>query len=83
MDIRDTKSSVDSLRKRMPDIVILDASDPAIERIIGEHIFMGTAFALNYESVPAEDRDSAQERHVSHMKAMQDLAKERYATTLN
>ena len=83
MDIRDTKSSVESLRKRMPDIVVLDASDAAIEKIIGEHIFMGVAFALNYDGVPAEDRDAAQERHVAHMKAMQDLAKERYATTLN
>lgn len=83
MDIRDTKSSVESLRKRMPDIVVLDASDPAVERQIGEHIFMGIAFALNYDGVPAEKRDVVQERHVAHMKAMQDLARERYATTLN
>ncbi len=83
MNFRDTKSAVESLRKRMPDIVVLDASDPGVEKRIGEHIFMGVAFALNYDGVRAEDRDATQERHVAHMKAMQDLAKERYATTIN
>jgi hypothetical protein len=83
MDFRDTKAAVESLRKRMPGIVVLDAADPDIEGRIGEHIFKGIAFALNYDGVPAEQRDAVQERHVAHMKAMQDLAKERFATTLN
>jgi hypothetical protein len=83
MQSRHTKSAIDSLRRHVPDIAILDASDPAVERLIGEHIFSGRAFALNYDGVPAEQRDFLQETHVSHMKTMQELAKERFATKLN
>lgn len=83
MQSRQTKNAIDSLRRHQPDIVILDASDPEIEQAIGEHIFKGQAFALNYDGVPAEQRDVLQESHVFYMKTMQDLAKERFTTTLN
>lgn len=83
MQSRQTKSAIESLRRHAPDLVVLDASDPAIEQAIGEHIFKGRAFALNYDDVPAERRDALQESHVFYMKTMQDLAKERFTTTLN
>lgn len=83
MQSRHTKNAIDSLRRHAPDLVVLDASDPDIEQAIGRHIFKGQAFALNYDGVPAEHRDALQESHVFTMKAMQDLAKERFATTLN
>lgn len=80
---RSTKTDAAALRRKSPDIVILDASDPDIEQRIGEHIFKGIAFALDYESVPADRRDALQEAHVAAMKTLQDLARQRYATTLN
>jgi hypothetical protein len=83
MPSRQTKSAIDSLRRHAPDIVVLDASDPQVETVIAAHIFKGQAFALNYDGVPAEQRDGLQSVHVAHMKRMQDLAKERFATTLN
>jgi hypothetical protein len=83
MQSRQTKTAIDSLRRQAPDIVILDASDPQVEEVIAQHIFKGQAFALNYDGVPAEQRDGLQAVQVAHMKRMQDLAKERFAATLN
>ena len=83
MQSRETKSALESLRRHQPDLVVLDASQPDVERVIGEHIFRGQAFALSYDSVPADQRDLLQDSHVGYMKAMQDLARERFARTLN
>ncbi len=71
------------LKARVPGIAILDASDPEIEVSIGEHIFRGRAFALDYENVPLHLRDALQDAHVEHMRSMQALARDRFAQRLS
>jgi hypothetical protein len=83
MQSRHTKDAIASLRRRAPDLVVIDANDPMVELRIGEHIFRGQPFALDYDAVPADRRDALQESHVDYMRAMQDLARERFATRLN
>jgi len=71
------------LKARIPGIAILDANDPEIEVTIGEHIFRGRAFALDYEKVPPHLRDVLQDAHVEHMRSMQALARQRFAQRLS
>lgn len=71
------------LKARVPGIAILDANDPEIEATIGEHIFRGRAFALDYERVPLHLRDALQDAHVEHMRSMQALARQRFAQRLS
>ncbi len=64
------------------DIVLIDALEPDIEQRIGQNMFSGIAFAISYERVPGDIRDSLQNEHVSLMKAIQALARQRHRATL-
>lgn len=73
----------DHFKARMAGLIVLDANDPEVEQRIGEHIFKGRAFALDYRKVPVLQREALQDLHVLHLRAMQDLARERFAGRLN
>lgn len=79
----ETSARSHQLKARVPSIAILDANDPEIEVTIGEHIFRGRAFALDYRNVPLHLRDALQDAHVEHMCSMQALARQRFAQCLN
>jgi hypothetical protein len=63
-------------------IVLIDAREPDLEQRISKNMFLGVAFAINYENVPGDIRDRLQNEHVSMMKAIQSLARERHRSTL-
>jgi hypothetical protein len=64
------------------DIVLIDAREPDLEQRISQNMFRGVAFAISYEHVPVDIRDRLQDEHVSLMKAIQSLARERHRSTL-
>lgn len=69
-------------RPAPPHIVLIDAMAPDLEQRISLNMFRGIAFAIDYEHVPAEQRDRLQDEHVGLMKTIQKLARERHRATL-
>ncbi|MHB2170222.1 hypothetical protein [Alsobacter sp. R-9] len=63
-------------------IVLIDAQAPDVEVRISRNMFGGIAFAIDYEQVPESRRADLQDRHISLMKQLQALARERHRATL-
>lgn len=69
-------------RRKLKGMVIIDATEPDVELAIGEHMFKGIAFAVDYAGIPLHLRDGLQDQHVALMRSMQDLVRERAASRL-
>jgi hypothetical protein len=69
--------------RRLKGLVILDGAAPDVEITIGEHMFNGIAFAVDYERIPDPARTALQDQHVLLMRSMQDLMRQRHAGRLH
>ncbi|WP_293853315.1 hypothetical protein [uncultured Alsobacter sp.] len=65
------------LPRQLEGVVVLNGAAPDVELAIGEHMFKGIAFAVDYEAVPDPERTALQDQHLTLMRSLQDLLRQR------
>lgn len=65
------------LPRQLQGVVVLNGAAENIELAIGEHMFKGIAFAVDYEGVPEPGRTALQDQHLMLMRSLQDMLKQR------
>lgn len=69
--------------RQLEGVVVLNGAAPDVEVAIGEHMFKGIAFAVDYEGVPDPERTALQDQHLALMRSLQDMLRQRARSRLH
>lgn len=71
------------LPRQLEGVVVLNGAAPDVEVAIGEHMFKGIAFAVDYEGIPDPERTALQDQHLTLMRSLQDMLRLRARSRLH